>query len=206
MAVRTNYVLIDYENVQPTDIAMLRDGPFKVRVFLGANQAKTPVALAAALQGLGANAEYVLLESPGPNALDFHIAYYVGFLSGQDSSAFFHIISKDAGFDPLIKHLKAKGVFVQRSVSISSLPYFKRALPSPCDAQVEVVVSHLAKLKAAKPRAKETLISTLHALFKKELSTQQLSALFALLCKRGIVKVQGKKISYDLPSAPQPCV
>jgi len=119
MAVRTNYVLIDYENVQPTDIAMLRDGPFKVRVFLGANQAKIPVALAAALQGLGANAEYVLLESPGPNALDFHIAYYVGFLSGQDSSAFFHIISKDAGFDPLIKHLKAKGVFVQRSVSIS---------------------------------------------------------------------------------------
>lgn len=27
MATKTNYVLIDYENVQPTDLAMLRDGP-----------------------------------------------------------------------------------------------------------------------------------------------------------------------------------
>lgn len=199
---RTNYVLIDYENVQPTDLAMLRDGPFKVKVFLGPNQAKIPVALAAALQGLGANAEYVVLEAAGSNALDFHIAYYVGVLSSQDASAFFHVVSKDAGFDPLIRHLKTKGIFAQRSTSIALMPYFKPALPSTSDAQVQVVVTHLAKLKAAKPRAEKTLLSTLHALFKKELSEHQLSALFALLCKRGIVKVDGTKVSYELPSEP----
>jgi PIN domain len=202
VTVRTNYVLIDYENVQPTDLAMLRDGPFKVKVFLGPNQSKISVALAAALQGLGANAEYVVLEAAGSNALDFHIAYYVGALSSQDPSAFFHIISKDTGFDPLIRHLKTKGVFAQRSTSIALIPYFKPALPSTSDAQVEVVVAHLAKLKAAKPRAEKTLLSTLHALFKKELSDHQLSALFALLCKRGIVKVDGSKVSYELPSGP----
>lgn len=202
MAVRANYVLIDYENVQPMDLALLRDGPFKVKVFLGPNQSKIPVALAAAMQGFGANAEYVVLETAGSNALDFHIAYYVGALSAQDNSAFFHIVSKDTGFDPLIRHLKAKGVFVQRSTSIASLPYFKPVLPSTSDAQIEAVVAHLAKLKAAKPRAEKTLLSTLHALFKKELSEQQLSALFALLCKRGIVKTDGTKISYELPSGP----
>ena len=199
---RTNYVLIDYENVQPTDLAMLRDGPFKVKVFLGPNQSKISVALAAALQSLGANAEYVLLEAAGSNALDFHIAYYIGVLSTQESSAFFHIISKDTGFDPLIRHLKAKGVFSQRSTSIASMPYFKPALPSSSDARVDVVVAHLAKMKAAKPRATKTLLSTLHALFKKELSEEQLSTLFALLCKRGIVKVDGTKVSYELPPAP----
>jgi hypothetical protein len=202
MTVRINYVLIDYENVQPTDLAMLRDGPFKVKVFLGANQAKIPVALAAALQGLGANAEYIPLASSGSNALDFHIAYYVGVLSAQDSSAFFHIISKDTGFDPLVKHLKEKGVLAQRSTSIATIPYFKPSLPPTTDAQLEVVVAHLAKLKAAKPRSEKTLLSTLHALFKKELSEHQLSALFALLCKRGIVKVDGTKISYELPPEP----
>lgn len=202
MTVKTNYVLIDYENVQPTDLAMLRDGPFKVKVFLGANQAKIPVALAAALQGLGANAEYVLLDASGSNALDFHIAYYVGILSSQDSSAFFHIISRDTGFDPLIRHLKSKGVFAQRSTSVSSIPYFKPTRPTTSDAQVEVIVAHLAKLKAAKPRAEKTLLSTLHALFKKELSERELSALIALLCKRGIVKVDGMKVSYELPSGP----
>lgn len=202
MPPRTNYILIDYENVQPTDVAMLRDGPFRVKVFLGANQARIPVALATVLQGLGANAEYILLEASGSNALDFHIAYYVGILSAQDSSAFFHIISKDTGFDPLIRHLKTKGVLAQRSTSISSIPYFKPTPSNTSEAQVKVVVAHLAKMKAAKPRAEKTLLSTLHALFKKELSEDQLAALFALLCKRGIVKVDGTKVSYELPSGP----
>ncbi len=199
---RTNYVLIDYENVQPTDIALLRDGPFKVKVFLGANQSKVPVALAAAMQALGANAEYVLLDSSGTNALDFHIAYYIGALSAQEPSGFFHIISKDTGFDPLIKHLKMKGVFAQRSVAIASIPLLKPVVPSTSDAQIDVVIAHLAKLKAAKPRAQKTLLSTLHALFKKELSEHQLSSLFTSLCKRGIVKLDGTKVSYELPSVP----
>ena len=53
MPTKTNYILIDFENVQPTDLALLRNAPVKVKVFLGANQAKIPVALAAALQELG---------------------------------------------------------------------------------------------------------------------------------------------------------
>lgn len=202
MVQRTNYIFIDYENVQSSDLATLREGPFKVKVFLGANQSKIPVALAATLQHFGANAEYVLLDSSGSNALDFHIAYYVGMLSVQEPTAFFHIISKDTGFDPLIKHLKVKGLYAQRSTSVSSIPYFKPALPSSNDGQVEAVVVHLAKLKAAKPRTEKTLLSTLHALFKKELSEEQLSVLFELLCKRGIVKVDGAKVSYELPSGP----
>jgi hypothetical protein len=143
-----------------------------------------------------------VLESSGSNALDFHIAYYIGVLSAQDSSAFFHIISKDTGFDPLIKHLKSKGIFAQRSLSISAIPYFKTALPNTGDTQIDVAVAHLVRLKAARPRAEKTLLSTLHALFKKDLSEQQLSALFALLCKRGIVKVEGTRVSYDLPPRP----
>jgi hypothetical protein len=197
---KTNYVLIDYENIQPSDLSLLRDGPFKVKVFLGANQAKIPVSLAAALQTLGANAEYVLLGSSGSNALDFHIAYYLGTLSAQESLAAFHIISKDAGFDPLIKHLKNKGISVQRCATIASIPFFKSNLPSPNDAQIEKVVTHLVKLKAAKPRTQKTLLGTMHSLFKKELSEHQLSALFDSLCKRGIVKFDGTKVSYELPS------
>jgi hypothetical protein len=34
----TTFVLIDYENVQPTDLALLRGGDFKVRLFLGAHR------------------------------------------------------------------------------------------------------------------------------------------------------------------------
>jgi hypothetical protein len=47
------------------------------------------------------------------------------------------------------------------------------------------------------------LLSTLHALFMKELSEQQLAALFSELCERGIVKLEGTKVSYHLPTDPQ---
>lgn len=196
---RTNFVLVDFENVQPKDLGLLKDGPFKVKLFLGPNQAKIPVALASSLQCLGSNAEYVVLETSGNNALDFHIAYYIGLLSAEDPSAYFHIISKDSGFDPLIKHLKGKKVFAQRSTCIADIPYFKPSLPAAPDAQIEIVVADLVRRKASKPRTQKTLLSTLHALFKKELSEQQLAQLFASLCSRGIVKVDGTKVSYELP-------
>jgi len=198
--VKTNYVLIDFENVQPTDVALLRDGPFKVRVFLGPNQTRIPLSLATALQALGRDAEYVALEASGSNALDFHIAYYLGILSSQESSAFFHIISNDAGFDPLIMHLKAKGVSAHRFTRIAELPFFKPEVASPDDSRIETAIAHLVRLKAAKPRAQKTLLGTLHALFKKELSEKELSVVFVALCDRGIVKVEGTKVSYDLPS------
>ena len=34
MTTRTNFILVDFENVQPKDIGLLKDGPFKVKVFL----------------------------------------------------------------------------------------------------------------------------------------------------------------------------
>jgi len=199
---KTNYVLVDYENVQPKDLALLKDGPFRVKVFLGPNQSKIPVSLAAALQVLGSNAEYVTLETVGMNALDFHIAYYIGTLSAHEPSAFFHIISKDTGFDPLIKHLKGKGVFAHRSECISEMPFFKPAIPADHDVQVTAVIENLVKRKAAKPRTQKSLLATVNSLFNNELTEQQLSALFASLCKRGVVKLDGEKVMYSLPACP----
>jgi hypothetical protein len=200
LTTRTNFVLVDFENVQPSDIGLLKDGPFKVKVFLGPNQHKIPVALATALQCLGEKAEYIALESAGNNALDFHIAYYIRVLSATEPTAFFHIISKDSGFDPLLKYLKGKKVFAQRSTCISDIPYFKPVLPAEPEARVAAVIADLIRRKASKPRTQKTLLSTLHALFKKELSERQLAALFAELCKRGVVKVDGTKVSYALPT------
>lgn len=200
MTVRTNYVLVDFENVQPKDIGLLKDGPFKVKVFLGPNQARIPVSLAAALQSLGENAEYIILETAGNNALDFHIAYYIGALSVNEPTAFFHIISKDSGFDPLLKYLKGKKISAQRSTCIAEIPFFKPTLPAAPDAQVDAAIADLVRRKNSRPRTLKTLLNTLNAVFKKELSEQQLSTLFSELCGRGIVKIEGTKVIYFLPA------
>jgi hypothetical protein len=76
---RTNHVLVDYENVQPKSLAALvGDQPFKVLLFVGASQAKVSFEVAGSMQALGSNASYIKISGNGPNALDFHVAYYIG--------------------------------------------------------------------------------------------------------------------------------
>ncbi|WP_228437269.1 PIN domain-containing protein [Xanthomonas campestris] len=122
---RTNYVLIDYENVQPTDARLLNRDDVRVWVFVGANQKSVLTDLVTELQVLGTRARYERCSGNGSNALDFHIAYVLGQLSRDDPAGFFHIISKDTGFDPLIAYLKQQKIFGARAASISQMPLFK---------------------------------------------------------------------------------
>lgn len=46
----------------------------------------------------------------------------------------------------------------------------------------------------------ERLIEIGHHLFRKQLSEQGLTALLDALCKDGMVKIDGMKVAYDLPS------
>ena len=114
-------MLIDYENVQPDITSLLDGGVVKIKVFVGAGQAKVPLELARALQAFGPDAEYIQIEGRGSNALDFHIAYYIGQLAAGFPEAVFHVISRDTGFDPLIKHLRTRNILCQRSTSIAGI-------------------------------------------------------------------------------------
>jgi len=198
---RTNYLLIDLENVQPDNLALVNGVPWKVKVFLGAHQTKISVSMARALQALGADAvEYITVEGNGRNALDFHIAYYIGRFAAEDPSAFFHIISKDTGFDPLIKHLKSKKVFCQRSNSVVDIPLVKLAGSKSVTERVDAIAANLIRRKAGRPRKVKTLESTVRALFQGQLSDEEVAKIFELLQKRGLVAVDGDKVSYNLDS------
>lgn len=197
---RIHHVLVDYENVQPRDLALLKEGAFRIKVFLGPHQAKVPVALAAAMQVHGANAEYVPLETIGANALDFHIAYTIGVLSNREPSAFFHVISKDSGFDPLIRHLKGKGIFAQRSTSIAEMPVFQRGATSAAEDRIEATIADLVKRKTSKPKSRKTLLGTINARHGGQLDEHRLSEILAGLCRRGFVHLDGEKVTYSLPA------
>lgn len=218
---KINYVLVDYENVQVKSLELLKDEHFRVRVFLGPNNTRLPVELVLAMQELGERAEYVVLGTSGRNALDFHIAYYLGKLAVVEPSGFFHIISKDTGFDPLIQHLKSKKIFAARSASIEEMPCFlahpfaanqpQVAVPAqksnivPSKPKLEelinVAVDDLIKRKASKPRTTKTLWSTIHARCGKDIPSSDIDAVYEALVKQGYVRVDGAKISYVLPVA-----
>jgi hypothetical protein len=196
-----NYVLIDFENIQPKNLEILANHPFKVFVFVGANQAKVPFDLAAAMQDLGDNAKYIKIFGNGKNALDFHIAFYVGQLSMQDPEAYFHIISKDTGFDPLIKHLKARKIRVQRERDLAEIPVLRMSNATSNDEKIEAIINNLAGRGQSRPRKIKTLANTINSLFTKKLVENELMSLVNELQKRKYIVVSQGNVSYKLPQA-----
>lgn len=197
---KTNYVLIDYENVQPDALTALCAEHFKIFVFIGSNQTKISFEAAEALQRMGNKAEYIKISGNGPNALDFHIAFYIGQIAAVDPTAYFHIISKDKGFDPLIQHLKTKKILAARSRDVSDIPLVKTASVKLPSEKLAVIVSNLQHRGASKPRTVKTLSSTIHALFLKQLTEHELTELLKELQAKKFIKIDESKVSYSLPA------
>lgn len=196
---RTNYVLIDHENVHLEALKGLDAEHFKVLLFVGANQNKLAYDLAAAVQKMGTRAEYVKISGNGSNALDFHIAFYIGHLAAQDATAYFHIISRDTGFDPLIQHLRSRKISVARSASIADIPLLKASNAKSASEKIDVIVTNLKQRGAARPRTIKTLSSTINSLFQKQLADEELHSLLAELEGKGWILLNENKVSYALP-------
>jgi len=197
--VPTNYVLIDYENVQPKNLEILASHPFKVFVFVGANQTKVPFDLAQAMQRMGEDATYIKIAGNGPNALDFHIAYYIGELAQSDPAGFFHIISKDKGFDPLISHLKDKKIRVQREKDLAEIPVLRMSTATSDDDKITAIVKNLSGRGQSRPRKVKTLANTINSLFTEKLDEKQLNALINKLKAKKYIAVNQNNVSYKLP-------
>lgn len=197
---KTNVVLVDFENIQPKNISLLNGGPFKIKIFLGANQGKIPLEMARALQMFGPEAEYIKIDGSGRNALDFHIAYYIGRLAAETPDAHLHVISKDKGFDPLIKYLKTQKISCQRSASIADIPLVKISNTKSDREKVDAVIENLEKRKASKPRTLKTLRSTIKALFANQLAEEELEEIINQLSNRRAIKIADGKVSYEMPS------
>ncbi|MCV2216945.1 PIN domain-containing protein [Thauera sp. Sel9] len=212
---RTNYVLIDFENVHVKSLDLVKDEHFRVIVFLGPKNTKLPVELVLAMQQLGTRGEYVMLETPGTNALDFHMAFHLGRLAAEDPSGFFHIISKDTGFDPLIQHLKARKIFSARSPSIEEMACFRTAVSSSAavgisqgergnlnterfDELCSQAIVQLIAMKKAKPSRLSTLHSTIQAKLGKDVPASTVDMVCSELVKRGLVKTDGERIVYAM--------
>lgn len=196
---RTNYVLVDYENVQPETLDALAGDHFKVLVFVGASQTKISIDVAQSLQRLGSRGEYVRVSGAARDALDFHIAFYIGRVSTEDPNAYFHIISKDTGFDPLIQHLKTKKIAVVRSKAVDEIPLLKAANSKTTPEKAAVAIANLKQRGASKPRTLKTLSSTIASLFQKQLQDAELAELLQELQDQGVVVVSGAKVTYALP-------
>jgi len=149
-----------------------------------------------AMQRMGERAEYVKISGVGPNALDFHIAFYIGRLSCGEPDAFFHIISKDSGFDPLIQHLKDQKIFCGRWPSLEQIPAVKATHIRTPDERARAFFGKLQQPNSTKPRTEKTLRSSVAAHFQKQLTDEELSAVTDALQAAGHLTIIDGKVTY----------
>ncbi|MET0336105.1 MAG: nucleotide pyrophosphohydrolase [Rhizobacter sp.] len=107
------HVLLDYENVQPTEAALRELIPdvSQVWVFHGPHQRQAEQRFA----GFGEAATAIPISKTGKNALDFHLSFYMGYIASRNPSATLVVVSNDKGFEPMLAHARDLG-FAARQV------------------------------------------------------------------------------------------
>ncbi len=196
---KTNYVLIDLENVIPENLELLAHDWIKVLLFVGKSQTKLPISLVKAVQRLGSRAEYIEMSGAGHNALDFHIAFYIGRIAASEKNVFFHVVSNDTGFDPLIVHLKSLHVFADRVAKIEEIPALiqVKVASQSIEERIGFVKDRLLRPNAPRPRSRKTLASHMSAMFNKMLPDDEISKIIDALIKSGHVREDGKRLVYS---------
>ncbi len=186
-------LFVDLENVQKIELARVRVDT-RVMVFFGATQKKLPEELVVQAQPLGARLKWIKISGQGPNALDFHIAFYLGQeLTGSPTSEC-AILSRDTGFDPLVRHLEALGYTCRR---VSSL---KDAFPEPDrtpDADSFSRLVTLLKKERARPVRSRGLAGKVRSWFP-HLKEDERLALVQRLLAESLVQESGKLLTYNL--------
>ena len=115
---KTKLLLVDYENVQQVELAGLDDS-FRVIIFVGADQKNVPFDLVIKAQKLGGRVEWQKITGNGSNALDFFIACQLGRVFEKSPRPECTVLSKDKGFDPLLRYLNENGLKCKRINSLA---------------------------------------------------------------------------------------
>lgn len=186
-------LLVDFENVQQVDFSNI-DKACNVSIYVGASQKNIPFELVDAAQPLGTKVEWVKIEGNGSNALDFHIAMQLGRILESATKPECIVLSKDKGFDPLIKFLNKAGLVCKR---INSLLELSNTPVS--DTNYLRVLDVLRKTPSRSlPRRRKTLTQHISAMFQKKLPQSDIDKIIDILFANKKVSETNNIISYTL--------
>jgi hypothetical protein len=186
-------LFVDLENVQKIDLSLV-PADARVMIFYGITQKKLPEDLVVQAQPLGARLKWIKISGQGPNALDFHIAFYLGQELASSPSSECAILSRDTGFDPLIRHLQALG---RTCCRVSTL---KDAFPAPERAAAPdhfIRLLTLLKKEEGRPTKPKSLAGKVRSWFPR-LTEDERQLLIQRLFKESRVRHSEKLLIYDL--------
>jgi len=202
-----NHVFVDFENVHEPDLSIIGQKAVTFILLLGARQTKLDVALVEKMMQNVASVQLIRLTSSGKNALDFTLAYYLGRAVVTDPTGYFHIVSKDTGYDALIEHLKSRHIRAHRHDDFSTLPFshHSKVLAAPTAAPVsgkddllDRALVLLRKSTNNRPKKMKTLSSQLLSHLKPATGTQIAGVIEKLRKDEHISISEKEAVSYHL--------
>jgi len=175
------HVLLDYENVQPSEdeLRVLVPDATQVWVFHGPHQRQVEQRFAS----FGTNATAVPISKTGKNALDFHLSFYMGYIASRNQASAMVVVANDRGYEPMLEHARSMGFTVRqvghgqvrpaasvkaasaakpaakkapaKKVAAKKVPAKKAAVKQPAVKQAPAKKSPAKKAAAAAPEAKK---------------------------------------------------
>ncbi len=189
-----NLLLVDFENVQQVDLARL-DESFQIVIFVGASQKSIPIELVTNAQKLGNRIEWQRVDAHGSNALDFFVACHLGRVLVTTPQSNCIILSKDKGFDPLLRHLNKAGLKCKR---LNSLLELDPKTTQPEDANYKRVLELLGKSeKKSRPRKRKTLSQYISAIFQKKIAQNDIDRIIDILFANKLISESNNAITYE---------
>ena len=204
-----NHVFVDFENVSECDLTLIGTRLASFTFLLGARQTKLNTTLVEKLLAHAACVELIRLTSSGKDALDLALSYYLGRKVLTDPTAYFHIISKDKGYDPLVEHLRNRHIHARRHDDFSSLTFSYKPREKPTAALVEkaaeevdelkLILERLRKSANNRPKKKATLLSHLKSMLGKDATDADAAQMLEKLCRTSHLRLGDKgAIHYHL--------
>ena len=181
------YVLIDLENVMPDDFSRLNREDVRTYLFAGKLQEKIKLATVMAVQPLGDKVKWIQMVGSGKNALDFHLAFYLGTLFAKDPKGEYYFVSNDKGFDPLVTHVKSLGGVASRIGDLKKLPALAKAAAQKTAPKVTVKMM-ADDLKARKCRTVLRVKNAIKSCFNKQ-DSAEVDRIFDMMAKKGFLAV-----------------
>jgi PIN domain len=186
-------MLVDLENIQRFDLTEAPPNAH-VKFFVGQLQSKVSTDLFEEALALGSRFQLVRIDGNGRNALDFHIACHLGEGICKYPKAEFVILSNDKGFDPLVRHLVARGFKCRRDGQAPSTPVSKPQLPAHAQAVADLL---RRSEKNKRPRKRATLANYLATHFHKKLSGEEIKQAVEHLLEAGLIAGTEAAVTYN---------
>lgn len=190
----TKLLLVDFENVQQVDLSKLDDS-YQVIIFVGASQKNIPIDLVTSAQKLGSRVDWQKVEGNGSNALDFYIAMQLGRVLEKTPNRTCIVLSKDKGFDPLIRYLNKVGLKSKRLNSLLELSANPVKMDDPNYQRVFDLLSKADKKN--RPRRRKTLNQHISAMFQKKLLQSEIDKIIDILFANKLVSETNNILSYE---------